>query len=97
MQRSIPRIILETIATAAMIFFPDRRRGRPGQRATMPIPITKITNRIAGASMTLPRVQDRIPGLLFRDEFGGSGNGFVLALVGLFVDMTLICEHMRQL
>jgi hypothetical protein len=47
--------------------------------------------------MTLIRVQDRMPGRLFWDDFGGSGNGFVLALVGLFVDMTQICEHMRQL
>jgi hypothetical protein len=51
----------------------------------MPIPSMKTTNKIEAASMTLPRIGDRIPGLLFRDGFVGLENGFVAGAVPMFV------------
>jgi hypothetical protein len=43
----------------------------------MPIPSMNTTNKIEAASITLPRIGDRIPGLLLRDGFVGQENGFV--------------------
>jgi hypothetical protein len=51
----------------------------------MPIPSMKITNKIEAASMTFPRIRDRIPGLLLRDGFVGQENGFVAGAVPMFV------------
>jgi hypothetical protein len=45
----------------------------------------KTTKKIEAASMTLPRIGDRIPGLLFRDGFVGLENGFVAGAVPMFV------------
>jgi hypothetical protein len=51
----------------------------------MPIPSMKITNKTEAASMTLPRIRDRIPGLLLRDSFVRQKNGFVAGAVPMFV------------
>jgi hypothetical protein len=55
-----------------------------GKRATAPIPSRKITNRIEAASMTLPRVRDRIPAFCFGAVSLAQENGFVDGAVPMF-------------